>query len=129
MRIIDPETGEALPTGELGEITIKGTTLMKAYNKTFPETYLDDAGYYRTKDAGFFDQEGWLHWTGRMSEVIRTNAQTSRRPRSRRRSTEPRHQGRGRYRRARRVVRRAGRRLRRSGGGRARSPRRASAPS
>ena len=74
MRIINPETGEALPTGELGEITIKGTTLMKAYNKAFPETYLDDAGYYRTKDAGFFDQDGWLHWTGRMSEVIRTNA-------------------------------------------------------
>jgi fatty-acyl-CoA synthase len=74
MRIVNPETGETLPTGELGEITIKGTTLMKAYNKTFPETYLDDAGYYRTKDAGFFDQDGWLHWTGRMSEVIRTNA-------------------------------------------------------
>jgi acyl-CoA synthetase (AMP-forming)/AMP-acid ligase II len=74
MKIIAPETGETLPTGELGEIAIKGTTLMKAYNKAFPETYLDAAGYYRTKDAGYFDDEGWLHWTGRMTEVIRTNA-------------------------------------------------------
>jgi acyl-CoA synthetase (AMP-forming)/AMP-acid ligase II len=73
MKIIDPETGETLPTGEHGEIAIKGTTLMKGYNKAFPETYLDQCGYYRTKDSGYFDQDGYLHWTGRMSQVIRTN--------------------------------------------------------
>jgi acyl-CoA synthetase (AMP-forming)/AMP-acid ligase II len=47
---------------------------MKGYNKAFPETYLDASGYYRTKDAGYFDDDGYLHWTGRMSEVIRTNS-------------------------------------------------------
>jgi fatty-acyl-CoA synthase len=73
MKIIDPETGEQLPVGEHGEIAIKGTTLMKAYNKMFPETYLDECGYYRTKDGGYLDERGYLHWTGRMSQVIRTN--------------------------------------------------------
>jgi fatty-acyl-CoA synthase len=74
MKIIDPQTGETLPPNEHGEIAIKGTTLMKGYNKAFPETYLDASGYYRTKDAGYFDDDGYLHWTGRMSEVIRTNS-------------------------------------------------------
>jgi fatty-acyl-CoA synthase len=73
MKIIDPETGEQLPVGEHGEIAIKGTTLMKAYNKMFPETYLDECGYYRTQDGGYFDEQGYLHWTGRMSQVVRTN--------------------------------------------------------
>ena len=73
MKIIDPETGAQLPVGEHGEIAIKGTTLMKGYNKMFPETYLDDCGYYRTKDGGYLDERGYLHWTGRMSQVIRTN--------------------------------------------------------
>ncbi len=74
MKIIDPQTGETLPPNEHGEIAIKGTTLMKGYNKQFPETYLDGCGYYRTRDAGYFDDEGYLHWTGRMSEVIRTSS-------------------------------------------------------
>lgn len=74
IKIIDPVTGETLPTGVHGEIALKGTTLMKGYNKMFPESYLDDAGYYRTKDAGYIDEEGYLHFTGRMSQVIRTNA-------------------------------------------------------
>jgi fatty-acyl-CoA synthase len=74
IKIIDPQTGETLPVGEHGEIALKGTTLMKGYNKVFPETYLDGAGYYRTKDAGYFDEDGYLHWTGRMSQLIRTNA-------------------------------------------------------
>ena len=73
MKIIDPGTGETLPVNEHGEIALKGTTMMKGYNKTFPETYLDDSGYYRTSDSGYFDEEGYLHWTGRMSQVIRTN--------------------------------------------------------
>jgi acyl-coenzyme A synthetase/AMP-(fatty) acid ligase len=73
MKIVDPETGETLPAGEHGEIAIKGTTLMKGYNKMFAETYLDECGYYRTKDGGYFDELGYLHWTGRMSQVIRTN--------------------------------------------------------
>ena len=74
MKIIDPDTGATLATGEHGEIAIKGTTLMQGYNKMFPETYLDGDGYYRTKDSGYFDEQGYLHWTGRMSQVIRTNS-------------------------------------------------------
>jgi fatty-acyl-CoA synthase len=74
MKIIDAETGETLAPGESGEVAIKGTTLMTSYNKMFPETYLDDSGFYRTKDSGYLDADGYLHFTGRMSQVIRTNS-------------------------------------------------------
>jgi acyl-CoA synthetase (AMP-forming)/AMP-acid ligase II len=73
-RIIDPESGATLPVGEHGEVVLKGTTLMKGYNKRFPETYLDADGYYRTGDGGYFDEDGYLHWTGRISQLIRTNS-------------------------------------------------------
>ncbi|MBF6619055.1 MAG: acyl--CoA ligase [Patulibacter sp.] len=74
IKIVDPETGADLPVGERGEIALKGTTLMKGYNKRFPETYLDADGYYRTGDAGHLDEDGYLHWTGRMAHLIRTNS-------------------------------------------------------
>ena len=73
-KIIDPQTGAALATGEHGEVALKGTTLMKGYHKAFPETYLDGSGFYRTGDGGFLDEDGYLHWTGRISQLIRTNS-------------------------------------------------------
>ncbi len=74
LKIVDPDTGDTLGVGERGEIALKGTTLMKGYNKRFPETYLDEDGYYRTGDAGHVDEDGYLHWTGRMAHLIRTNS-------------------------------------------------------
>lgn len=74
VKIVDPDSGATLTTGERGEIALKGTTLMKGYNKRFPETYLDEDGYYRTGDAGHLDEDGYLHWTGRMANLIRTNS-------------------------------------------------------
>jgi fatty-acyl-CoA synthase len=74
LKIVDPETGDELPLGASGEIALKGTTLMKGYNKRFPETYLDDNGFYRTGDAGHVDDDGYLHWTGRLAHLIRTNS-------------------------------------------------------
>jgi fatty-acyl-CoA synthase len=74
VKIVDPDTGATLPVGESGEIALKGSTLMKGYNKRLPETYLDPDGYYRTGDAGSLDADGYLHWTGRLTQMIRTNS-------------------------------------------------------
>lgn len=72
IRIIDPATGETLPIGALGEIAVKGATLMRGYYKVLPEDYLDENGFYHTKDAGYLDEAGYLHWTGRLSSLIKT---------------------------------------------------------
>ncbi len=72
IRIVDPESGEPLPTGAAGEIAVKGVTFMRGYYKTLPETFLDENGFYRTQDSGSLDAEGYLHWSGRLSNVIKT---------------------------------------------------------
>jgi fatty-acyl-CoA synthase len=72
VRIVDPETGEEVGPDALGEIAVKGATLMRGYYKALPERCLDDAGFFRTKDGGRIDGEGYLHWTGRLSDMIKT---------------------------------------------------------
>jgi fatty-acyl-CoA synthase len=72
IRIIDPASGEALAAGADGEIAVAGATLMKGYVKVPRDTTFDADGFFRTGDAGHVDAEGYLHWTGRTSDMIKT---------------------------------------------------------
>jgi fatty-acyl-CoA synthase len=72
LKIVDAETGEELPTGELGEIAVKGVTSMLGYYKGYPEEYVDRNGYFRTGDSGHVDDDGVLHWGGRLTAMIKT---------------------------------------------------------
>jgi fatty-acyl-CoA synthase len=72
IRIVDPVTGEPLAAGEEGEIAVKGVTLMRGYYKVLPENALDENGFFRTQDGGSIDAEGRLHWSGRISNLIKT---------------------------------------------------------
>jgi fatty-acyl-CoA synthase len=72
LRIVDSETGAELPTGQLGEIAVKGVSFMLGYYKGYAEEYLDRNGYFRTGDSGHLDEDGILHWGGRLSGMIKT---------------------------------------------------------
>jgi fatty-acyl-CoA synthase len=72
LRIVDPETGAARPTGEPGEIAVRGLTLMRGYAKVPREAVFDADGFFHTGDGGFLDAEGLLHWTGRLSNLVKT---------------------------------------------------------
>jgi len=72
LRIVDPQTGEPVAAGASGEIAVKGRTLMRGYYKVDPECYLDENGFFRTQDAGWIDEAGYLHWTGRLSNLIKS---------------------------------------------------------
>jgi fatty-acyl-CoA synthase len=72
IRIVDPQGDEPLPPGEEGEIAVKGVTLMRGYYKVLPERYLDEDGFFRSQDAGSLDEAGYLHWSGRLSNLIKT---------------------------------------------------------
>lgn len=72
IRIVDPSSGEPAEPGAAGEIAVKGATFMRGYYKVEPELYLDDDGYFRTRDGGSIDADGRLHWSGRLSNLIKT---------------------------------------------------------
>jgi len=72
LRIVDPVSGQELATGAAGEIAVKGVTLMRGYYKVAPENCFDADGYFRTQDGGSLDAQGYLHWTGRLSNLIKT---------------------------------------------------------
>jgi fatty-acyl-CoA synthase len=72
VRIVDPHTGAELPRGEKGEIAVKGLTLMAGYAKVDPELFLDADGFFHTQDGGWLDAAGELHWTGRLSNLIKS---------------------------------------------------------
>ncbi len=72
LRIVDPESGAPRATGESGEIAVKGLTFMRGYHKVDPENYVDENGFFRTQDGGSLDADGYLHWTGRLGNLLKT---------------------------------------------------------
>ncbi|MET0251067.1 MAG: AMP-binding protein [Novosphingobium sp.] len=71
-KVVEPLTGETVPLGERGELAVKGPTLMLGYLGTPLEETLDANGFFRTGDGGWFDDEGRLHWEGRLNDIIKT---------------------------------------------------------
>ncbi len=73
LKIVDPETGADLAEpGSKGEIAVRGVRLMRGYYKVAPELFLDENGFFHTQDGGHFDDAGYLHWSGRLSNLIKT---------------------------------------------------------
>jgi acyl-CoA synthetase (AMP-forming)/AMP-acid ligase II len=62
-----------LPTSAEGELAVRGPFVMDGiYKRERAETFTP-SGWYRTADRGWFDDEGYLHFTGRQSAMIKTN--------------------------------------------------------
>lgn len=74
-RIVDPETGTDLPTGQDGELWVKGPQVMKGYlnNPTATAAAIVEGGWLRTGDIAHFNAEGYLFVTDRLKELIKVN--------------------------------------------------------
>jgi acyl-CoA synthetase (AMP-forming)/AMP-acid ligase II len=72
LRVVDPDTGHALGPDQDGELTVRAPTLMDHYVKMTREECFDADGFFHTGDAGFYDDEGFVHFTGRRTEMIKT---------------------------------------------------------
>ena len=72
-RIVDPSTGDDVTPGELGEIWIRGYSLMLGVlGKANHEVFTSD-GWYQTGDVGYIDADGHLYFKGRMGDQIKTS--------------------------------------------------------
>lgn len=72
LRVVDPATGRGLGPNEDGELAIQGPTLMEHYVKRTRAECLDADGFFHTGDMGFVDGDGFVHFTGRRTEMIKT---------------------------------------------------------
>ena len=74
IRVVDPETGEDMPVGELGEIIICGPGNFKGYwNKPEATAATLRDGWVWTGDQGRMDAEGYLTFIGRTKEMIKVS--------------------------------------------------------
>ncbi len=70
LKICDPDNNE-LPSGEIGEIVVRGDNVMLGYwnnPKSTAETLRE--GWLYTGDRGFMDSDGFLHVLGRFKSLL-----------------------------------------------------------
>jgi fatty-acyl-CoA synthase len=70
--VLDTSSGVIAERGVDGELLVRGATLMKSYLGKPPTECFDAAGWLHTGDLGHLDERGELHWTGRLTEMIKT---------------------------------------------------------
>lgn len=70
-KIVDMETREELPIGEVGEVVVKGPQVMIGYwnNREATDEVLQD-GWMYTGDVGYMDEEGFFYIVDRKSDMI-----------------------------------------------------------
>jgi acyl-CoA synthetase (AMP-forming)/AMP-acid ligase II len=71
--IMDPEGGRLLPTGERGEIVVRGSLVMAGYYKNPEATEAaSEHGWHHTGDVGYLDEDGYLFIVDRLKDMIIT---------------------------------------------------------
>src|SRR5262245_30109356 len=70
VRVVD-DAGQEMPSGEIGEVVVRGPNVMPGYWKKPEQTAaaLRD-GWYRTGDLGFMNAEGYLFLVDRAKDMI-----------------------------------------------------------
>jgi acyl-CoA synthetase (AMP-forming)/AMP-acid ligase II len=70
--VVDPVTGVELPTGEQGELLLRGAFLMDGLYKQEPHDVFTTDGWYPSGDTGWFGADGHLRFTGRRTAMIKS---------------------------------------------------------
>ena len=74
--IVDSATGAQVPTGEVGEVSIRGDNVMLGYwNKPEASAQALIDGWYRTGDLGRIDVHGYVYLVDRAKDMIVTGAE------------------------------------------------------
>ncbi|NNE85485.1 MAG: AMP-binding protein [Alphaproteobacteria bacterium] len=72
VKVIDPESSQTVPLGEVGEICFRGYHVMRGYYGDPEKTAetVDEAGWLHSGDLGTMDAEGYVQITGRLKDMI-----------------------------------------------------------
>jgi acyl-CoA synthetase (AMP-forming)/AMP-acid ligase II len=73
-RVVNSETGEEVPPGEMGELQLRGGALMSGLYKVDRRKVFTPDGFYPTNDLVRIDADGYLYFIGRRGDMIKTRA-------------------------------------------------------
>jgi fatty-acyl-CoA synthase len=76
-KTVDPETGQDLPPGTVGELAVRGNVVTKGYYNKPEETFavIDKDGWLRTGDLGRVDERGYIELLGRSKEMYKISGE------------------------------------------------------
>jgi len=73
-RIVNPESGEEVPLGQVGELQVRGGGLMSGFYKMSRRDVFTRDGFYPTGDLTRLDADGYIYFVGRRGDMIKTRA-------------------------------------------------------
>jgi acyl-CoA synthetase (AMP-forming)/AMP-acid ligase II len=71
-RVADPVSGQPLGPGEVGELWVRGYSLMLGLHKLERDEVFTADGWYPTGDGGYFDEDGHFYFLGRLGAQIKS---------------------------------------------------------
>ncbi|WP_326547445.1 class I adenylate-forming enzyme family protein [Mycolicibacterium sp. ND9-15] len=76
VRIVDPDSGEPVPTGTIGMIQIRGPHVLRGICRRSREEVFTTDGFYPTGDLGHFDDGGFMFSHGRCDDMFKVSGAT-----------------------------------------------------
>src|SRR5919204_1659313 len=71
LRVVDPASGEDLPSGQVGELWVRGPNVVRGYWSKPEETAASfTAGWFHTGDVGYVDDDGLVYVGDRLKDVV-----------------------------------------------------------
>jgi malonyl-CoA/methylmalonyl-CoA synthetase len=72
VRIVNSESGETLPIGEIGDVQLRGPNIFKGYWNQPDKTSaaFSANGWFKTGDLGYLEADGYLTLCGRSKDLI-----------------------------------------------------------
>ncbi|KAI9072258.1 hypothetical protein K1719_045762 [Acacia pycnantha] len=72
-KVVDWKTGAFMPPGSSGELWLRGPSIMTGYlnNEEATMSTIDKDGWLHTGDVGWFDQDGYIHLSDRLKDIIK----------------------------------------------------------
>ncbi|XP_072943190.1 luciferin 4-monooxygenase-like [Epargyreus clarus] len=70
-KVVDIETREPLGPNQRGEICFKSITLMPGYLGDTIFEYIDEEGFYKSGDVGYYDEDEYFYIVDRIKDMIK----------------------------------------------------------